>query len=151
MNYIKCIVYATDGSEHARKALVYACDLTKLHKAKLFVVHAYPSISDLLGYKGYSSIAARRIAHGEKIVGEAAKELESAGLMVEVELMEGPMAEAILRVAETREADLSVLGARGSGSLKGLLLGSVSQKVTTRYLSGVGGVLGLEGPFHRMR
>jgi len=125
----KCIVYATDGSEHARKALAYACDLTKLHQAKLFVVHAYPSVSDLLGYKEYSSIVARRIAHGEKIVGEAVKELESAGLTVEVELMEGPMAEAILRVAETREADLIILGARGSSSLKGLLLGSVSQKV----------------------
>ncbi|MEA3340919.1 MAG: universal stress protein [Chloroflexota bacterium] len=125
----KCIVYATDGSEHARKALAYARDLTKLHKAKLFVVHAYSSVSDLLGYKEYSSIVARRIAHGEEIVGEAVKELESAGLTVEIELLEGPMAEAILRVAETREADLIIVGARGSSSLRGLLLGSVSQKV----------------------
>jgi len=125
----ECIVYATDGSEHARKALVYARDLTKLHKAKLFVIHAYPSVSDLLGYKEYSSIVARRITHGEKIIDEAVKEFESAGLTVEAELLEGPMAEAILRVAEARGANLIVLGARGSGSLKGLLLGSVSQKV----------------------
>ena len=60
---------------------------------------------------------------------EAVKELESAGLTVKVELLEGPMAEAILRVAETRGANLIVLGARGSSSLQGLLLGSVSQKV----------------------
>ena len=45
-----CIVYATDGSEHAHKALENARDLSKLHHAELLVVHAYPSVSDLLGY-----------------------------------------------------------------------------------------------------
>ena len=36
---------------------------------------------------------------------------------------------AILNVADTRYADLIVLGARGTSTLEGLLLGSVSQKV----------------------
>ncbi len=125
----KCIIYATDGSEHARKALAYARDLSKLHEAKLFVVHAYPAVSDLLGYREYDLVLAHRLGHGQEIIDEVEKEFESTGVPVEVELLEGPMAEAILRVADARKADLIVLGARGRSSLQGLLLGSISQKV----------------------
>jgi nucleotide-binding universal stress UspA family protein len=125
----ECIVYATDGSEYAHKALAYVRDLTKLHGAELFVVHAYPSVSDLLGFEEYNSVVGHRIARGQEIVDAAVQELESAGLTVKAELLEGPMAEAILRVAEARGADLIVLGARGRGSFRGLLLGSTSQKV----------------------
>ena len=124
-----CIVFATDGSEHALKAQAYARNLAMLHKARLFVVHAYPSMSDLLGFKDYSSIATHRIARGQKILDEALKSLQGEGLEVEIELLEGPTAEAILRVAEARKADLIILGARGLGTFAGLVLGSVTQKV----------------------
>ena len=125
----ECIIYATDGSDHARKALAYARDLAKLHDAKLFVIHAYPSVSDLLGYKEFDAVLARRLADANKIIEEAGKELELAGLTFQTELLEGPMAEAIINVAETRGADLIILGARGMSSIEGLLLCSVSQKV----------------------
>jgi len=125
----ECIVYATDGSDHARKALVYARDLAKLHNAKLFVVHVYSRVSDFLDYKEYDTILGHRIAAGDKIIEEAGTEFEVAGLKFQTELLEGPVAEAIMNVAETRDADLIVLGARGMSSLEGLLLGSVSQKV----------------------
>lgn len=42
----------------------------------------------------------------------------------------GNAAEAILKVAEDEDADLIVLGSRGLGALKSLLMGSVSQKVS---------------------
>jgi len=125
----ECIIYATDGSDHARKALAYARDLAKLHDAKLFVINAYPSVSDLLGYKEFDTVLARRLADANKIIEEAGKELDLAGLTFQTELLEGPMAEAIINVAETRGADLIILGARGMSSIEGLLLGSVSQKV----------------------
>ena len=125
----KCIVYATDGSDHARKALAHARDIAKLFNTEIFIVHVYPRVSDLLGHKEYDTIVRHRIAAGEKIIKEAGKELELSGLTFQTELLEGPLAEAILNVAETRDADLIVLGARGMSSLKGLLLGSVSQKV----------------------
>jgi nucleotide-binding universal stress UspA family protein len=124
-----CIVFATDGSDHARKALDYARNLADLHKSRVFIVHVYPNLSDFLGFKDYSDIATQRIANGEKILDEAAEALSSHGLTVETELLEGPTAEAILQVAEVRKADLIILGARGLGTLKGLLLGSVSHKV----------------------
>jgi nucleotide-binding universal stress UspA family protein len=48
---------------------------------------------------------------------------------VETEVIEGPAAEAILRVQETRGSDLIIMGTRGQGRLAGLVMGSVSQKV----------------------
>ena len=43
---------------------------------------------------------------------------------------EGDPAERILRHAEIDKANLIVMGSRGIGSLRGLLVGSVSQKVS---------------------
>jgi nucleotide-binding universal stress UspA family protein len=48
---------------------------------------------------------------------------------VNEELHEGPEAESILKVAESCKADLIVMGSRGFGAVKGLLVGSVSRKV----------------------
>lgn len=125
----KRIIYATDGSEHAYKALSYARDIARLHGSELIVVHAYPALADLKSFGDYDDVIAHRTAQGLEILNEAAKELENDGVKVEKELLEGPMAEAILRTAEVREADLIILGARGRSSFEGLLLGSVSQKV----------------------
>jgi nucleotide-binding universal stress UspA family protein len=41
----------------------------------------------------------------------------------------GSEAEAILMVAEKQQADLIVIGTRGFGAVKGLLVGSMSRKV----------------------
>ena len=83
-------------------------------------------MSDFLGFKEYSRIATHRIANGQKILDETVEELNSYGLEVETELLEGFTAEAILHVAEARKADLIVLGARGMGTLAGWMLEGVS-------------------------
>ena len=123
------ILYATDGSDHARKALDYTRELATLMKAEVIVVHAYASISDILGEPEYDRVLQRRLEAATEVLEEAAGALEAAGIPVVRELLEGPMAEAILRVAEVRECDLIVVGARGLSDLQGLLLGSVSHKV----------------------
>lgn len=125
----KCIVFATDGSEHSKKAQVYALEMAKRYEATLFVVNTYPNISDLLGYKEYDMLASRRIAISQDLVDKVLIELAAEGIHAEREVLEGPTAEAILRVAQVRNAELIIIGARGRGSLKGLLLGSVTHKV----------------------
>ena len=55
---------------------------------------------------------------------------ETSDAEIETVLREGDAAGDILALAHDRGADLIVMGSRGLGRLKGLLIGSVSQKVS---------------------
>jgi nucleotide-binding universal stress UspA family protein len=125
----KRIIVPVDGSEHSQRALTYAQGLATQFGATLWLLHAFPQTSDLLGYDEYEKLVARRESAGQEILDQA-QQLLTDKPDVHLELLEGPAAEAIIRVANIREADLIIMGTRGLGTLQGLLLGSVSHKVT---------------------
>ena len=125
----KRIIVALDGSEHSYRALEYARSLADCFDATLWLVHAFPHTSDLLGYDDYEKLVAQREGTGQLILDEARRRLGETSLVVQEELIEEPAAEAVLAVAKIRQADLIVMGTRGRSSLQGLLLGSVSNKV----------------------
>ncbi|MGD9710542.1 MAG: universal stress protein [Thermomicrobiales bacterium] len=68
----------------------------------------------------------------EAIASETAQRLEEAGYRVTVSLLHGDPAEEIIRLAETTNADLLVLGQKGIGALRRLLIGSVAATVGRR-------------------
>ncbi len=124
------ILLAVDGSEHGQRAARTAADLARAVKAKtLTIVAVYDAVPSYLGEPNLSQAIAARSASAEKVL-EMAEDLVGlvpAKLIREV--LEGPVAEAILEVASTRKADVIVMGSRGLGRLEGALLGSNSQKV----------------------
>ena len=126
----KMIVLAMDGSTQSIKGLTYAVGLAESCGAKLIIVHAYAHTSDLRDKEEYERLVAQRKRVGQKVLDDARAQFKNARIVVEENLIEGPAAEAILTVAHTRGADLIIMGTRGMGSLEGLLLGSVSTKVT---------------------
>ena len=131
----KRILLATDGSSHAEKALEYARDLALRDDAQVIVVHVFEPVPTYHSYQKAlwgDQILARHIAAGRELANEAAQELRQAGVDVIVEVLEGPPADAILRVADIRQSDLIVMGSRGQGELASLLLGSVSHRVLAR-------------------
>lgn len=128
----KRILLATDGSSDAVKALAYARDLALGSEARVFVVHAFGPIPSYLGDDLWDRVAARHVSAAQDVANEAARALKAAGVEVVVEVLEGPPADAILRVAGVRGCDLIVMGSRGHGTVAGLLLGSVSQRVLAR-------------------
>jgi nucleotide-binding universal stress UspA family protein len=71
------------------------------------------------------------VALGEKILNDAASTARALGVeAVEVVLKDGEPVAEILNTATTANADLIVMGRRGLSELKGLLLGSVSHKIS---------------------
>lgn len=123
------ILLAVDGSPDAEEATRYARDIAQHENAQVVVVHAFEPVSDVWGEPQGSEIIAERTSKGREIAGKAVEKLETAQVENIVELLEGPPAEAILKVAEVRKPDLILMGSRGLGNLKGLLLGSVSHRV----------------------
>ncbi|QFI69758.1 universal stress protein [Sinorhizobium alkalisoli] len=67
---------------------------------------------------------------GDQIARDAAENARTLGVgTVDTRVEPGDYAETILSVADEVGADLIVVGSRGLGRLRGLLVGSVSQKV----------------------
>jgi len=125
----KCIVVGVDGSVSSLLALKYASGLAESYGAKLIMVHSYPHTSDLREYDEYDKLLAKRKDAGHKVLDLARDNVNAYAVDVEVDLLEGPAANALLKVVKARRADLVVIGTRGMGSLKGVIFGSVSTKV----------------------
>lgn len=137
---VNVVLAATDGSDHARKAVSLAADLAKKYGANLIALHVTsPSWmeripEDLRSYARSEHMEAteREILEsvGRQILHDAEALARQEGLDAVDTLLEvGDVAETILDVARAQKVDLIVLGSRGLGHMKGLLQGSVSQKV----------------------
>jgi nucleotide-binding universal stress UspA family protein len=88
-------------------------------------------MSQRLAKQAAATEARFRRALGERLTEAAARRAqEGAVAKVRTILEDGDPATAILRAARDEAADLIVMGRRGLGDLAGLLLGSVSHKVT---------------------
>ncbi len=125
----KNILLAVDGSEYSHRAIKYAKSLAERYEANLWIVHVFSHTSDLLGYQDFEKLYAKRKSAGQAVLDSAKKILGSTTFKVHEELMEGSEAEAILKIAENHRAELIVMGTRGFGAVKGMLVGSVSRKV----------------------
>ena len=95
----------------------------------MFVVHAFELPPDFLGSPNSEAILSQRRDRGEALLKALPLEEEPlAGPAYELELIGGPAAEVIERVARVRNVDEIVVGARGLGRLRALL-GSVSHEL----------------------
>lgn len=125
----KNILLAVDGSEHASKAARIAGEMTRCLQADLIVVTVFDPVPNYLGDTNLVVFLSNQKMLAEQILNGALTEVgELPGKLVK-EILEGPVAEAVLRVAEVRDNDLIIMGTRGLSRLAGALLGSQSQKV----------------------
>jgi len=130
------IVVGTDGSETAKEAVRQATELAKGLDAALYIVSAYEPVpeSRLRSERKDApddlqwSINPREDV--EATLNQAAEEIQADGVKVETFPREGDPADAILDVAEERNADLIVVGNKGMTGAKRFLLGSVPNKVS---------------------
>ena len=125
----KNILIAVDGSDDSNKALTYAKNMAATYSATLRLVHVLAHTSDLLGYDDFEKLYAKRKHAGQTVLDDALAELGEPNFEIRQELLEGPEPDSILSCAQKNRADLIIMGTRGMGALKGLLVGSVSRKV----------------------
>jgi nucleotide-binding universal stress UspA family protein len=121
------IVVGVDGSPGAREALRFAVEEARLRSASIKAVFAWaiPFVADVPSGLLPSLLADFR-EDAVKILDEAVAEVETSGVEIERVVVEGPAGGALVEASQT--AELLVVGSRGRGGFKGLLLGSVSQQ-----------------------
>ena len=124
------IVVGVDGSEGGIAALRYALEEARLRGAAVRVVSAWHAPA--AAYEAVWVPAPLDVTQFEAIGTDAAKvsieavAAESGGIEITTEVAQGQAGHVLLSAAEG--ADLLVVGSRGLGGFRGLLLGSVSQQ-----------------------
>jgi nucleotide-binding universal stress UspA family protein len=132
----KSIVVGTDGSDTATQAVRQAVELARAVNGRLDLVSAYePVPSQRLNEERRNAPEDLQWAISPRedvdaTLQAAAVPAQEAGVPVELFARQGDPADAILDVAEEREADLIVVGNKGMTGAKRFLLGSVPNKVS---------------------
>jgi len=123
------ILLAYDGSEHASRAAQIAGELCrqKNHPELWLLVVVEPIPKDL-GEPYVDKLIVKRTQEGEELIRKA-KEIIGEGITINKVLLFASPAESIIEEAKIRKCDLIIMGTRGLGSLRGLLLGSQTHKV----------------------
>ena len=133
---IRTVLVAVDGSEPALRAASLAADLAVKYEASLHLVQVIQPISVSKELEEFAraermDVATSRDVATHYLLGPAESIAKNAGVRkVSAEVLTGEPAERLLEYARERAVDLIVLGRRGFGRLRGLLMGSVSSKVS---------------------
>lgn len=127
---LETIVVGVDGSRHAARAMLCATDFAGRVGAEVVVVHAVESLQPIDPGAHAPEVDPRpELDARADLVEEWASPLRQLGVPYRVRVVEGDPRTALLEVAEEEEADGIVVGSRGRGPVRKLLLGSVAASV----------------------
>ena len=130
------IVVGTDGSETASEAVRQATELAKAVGAAIDLVSAYEPVSSARLREEAQQVpkdmewSVNPREDVDATLNDASETIKEAGVDVQTYAREGDPADAILDVAEERNAGLIVVGNKGMTGAKRFLLGSVPNKVS---------------------
>ena len=127
------IVVGFDGSAHSERSIEWAMKEAALHHAPLTVL-AVPPVAvsgwtrSPISYPADEADVERARTAAQESVDKVANQIGGERPAVTVRAVNGVPAEELIKAGE--DADLLVVGSRGSGGFGRLLLGSVSSQVT---------------------
>jgi len=130
---VKQVLAAIDFSEATSEVLRCAAELTEAFEATLILVHVAAPNPEFVGYEaGPSSVRdsrARELRREHRMLQEYAEDLRQRGIPTKALLVQGPTVQTLLDEARSLRADVIVIGSRGHGAVRRVLLGSVSRGV----------------------
>lgn len=121
------LVVGYDGSDCARAALRTAANLAaELTDTSIVVAFGF-EVNPVGGELGDYRKALEE--HGREVLSHATSQAAAEGITVEVVVIEGQPAEALVELARARDARAIIVGSRGESPLRGALIGSTPHKL----------------------
>jgi nucleotide-binding universal stress UspA family protein len=121
------IVVGYDGSDRGRVALDRGLELARELGDGVVIVFGYAPPGLWGGEIADHEEAIEEF--GEKVMGEARERAKSDGVPCDVAMIAKRGAEALIEVADERDARMIVVGSQGETPIKGLILGSTPLKL----------------------
>ena len=132
------LTLALDGSHNARPALIEACRIAALGKARLSLLHVvslHDFSVDSVGFIDSTPLYNEACEHGQKLLDEACDYAKKHGVpQPETKLLDAPegghsMSSALMDEVRRSGSDLLVIGTHGHRGWRHLLLGSFAEEV----------------------
>lgn len=122
------ILIPYDGSEGAAEVLHHASEIAHWADATIHVLYVADTTRDSVTVVEGQTVDALE-QHGEDVVDEAAKTLDTLGVSYDTDVVQGNPAPTIVDYAERYDQDLVVVATHGREGASRYLIGSVSEKV----------------------
>ena len=126
------ILVPVDGSENSFRALEHAIFLsTKIEGAQTtvtYIIEAAPSVY-IYSPKVMEKLRADYKSESAKILERCKDMANKSGINIHTVLIEGDPASKIIGYSEMEKFEIIIIGSRGMGQFKEMILGSVSNKV----------------------
>ena len=131
------ILVTTDGSPASNRAVDLAAHMAIKHDASLYLLNVIrdmqlpPELKKMAKVEKIGSARQDVLEFvAEKILGDAERRAKRKGVKaVRKATGQGDPATSIAKYAQRNKVDLIMMGTRGLGGVKGMLMGSVSRKV----------------------
>ncbi len=124
------ILLPVDGSASSLRAAGHCAKLAKAFGCRVLLINVQPKVEDWQTHGlGHQAATDHLKALARETAAPAAKLLSDAGVDCETSVEFGEPAETIARVAADRGCSSLVMGTRGQGELRSVLVGSVGLKV----------------------
>jgi len=128
----KKILFATDGSEHSKRAAVQAITIAKCSKNSsidvVYVIDNNQAKTEALNNSNSPDLNNSR----KKRMTFFEKQAQEAEVKYQINILHGEPGPTIVNHANENDFQIVVIGSRGLNSLQELMLGSVSHKVAKR-------------------
>ena len=125
------IVVAVDGSDVSSRAFDAALFLSEKLGSKITAIHVIENVPTVYiqSQKVLDELLEARKNESQKILDECSSIATKKGIVITTTLLEGNPASIILEFSQCEKYEVIIIGSRGMGQFKELLLGSVSSKV----------------------
>jgi nucleotide-binding universal stress UspA family protein len=125
------ILMPIDGSDNSLRALDYAFFLAKKADSSVTAIHVIenPPTVYIESQKLLNDLMSKYRIESAQILDRCKQMAEKKGVKIETVIVEGDPASNITNYAQKENIDLIIIGSRGLGRFKEMMLGSVSNKV----------------------